>query len=95
LAEGAEEGIEAVMAEHYTTLGGQPRWDHGEEGVLIDALFSAYKHWCEATGSKAFKKENLGQHVRQAFSGVERHRITAEGGRRPWVYKGLPRKGRS
>jgi len=39
LAEVAEEGVEAVMAEHYSAFGGQPRSEYGQEDVLIDALF--------------------------------------------------------
>jgi len=94
LAEVAHEGIEAVMAEHCDALGASRRWDHGEDGVLVDAVFEAYRHWCDVSGSKAFKKEGLGQHIRLAFASADRHRITADGVR-SWAYRGLPRKGRS
>lgn len=94
LSEVAEEGVEAVMAEHLTALVSQPRWDFGEDGVLTDAFFTAYRLWCEATGAKPFKKENLGQHVRQVFPNAERRRITSDG-RRRWSYTGLPRKSRA
>jgi hypothetical protein len=96
LAEVTEWGLDTVMAEHHAQASGNwsgQRWDFGEDGVLIDALYTAYIRYCETSGAKPFKKEGLGQHVRQVFPSAERGRISLDG-KRPWVYRGLPRTGR-
>jgi hypothetical protein len=96
LAEVEERGVEAVVKAYYATsqLTPLPRWDFGADGFAVDAVYGAFRRYCEANGMSACKRERLGQEMRLFFPHVERTRASDEG-KRVKVYRGLPTQGRS
>lgn len=96
LAEVEERGVEAVVREFYdTTMMLSPdRWDFGDDGVAIAAVYGAYRRFCEGSGMTPCKRERLGQEMRLFFPTVARSKASSDG-KRVRVYKNLPRAGRS
>jgi len=77
-----ERGID-VFVEDDDTL------DVDGPAVKTDAVYKAYRYFCDRNGYKAANESNFGKELRQKLPGVERKRATT--GERPWCYKRLPR----
>ena len=54
----------------------------------VNALWSAWKTWCENEGRKPGTKACLGRDLRAAAPGMKKTR-PLEGGSRPYVYEGI------
>jgi len=95
LAEVEERGVLALMAEFWetSTVFSMDRWDFGDDGVTVKAVYGSYRRYCEACGMPASKKEKFGQEMRLMFPRVERTRAM-DGEKRVYVYRGLPRQAR-
>jgi putative DNA primase/helicase len=59
--------------------------------VLIEALYGAYKKWCEQMNSKPMNLANFGTKLRAAAPSVGRTRLR-EGGQRVYSYEGIDLK---
>jgi hypothetical protein len=96
LAEVAERGVEAVISDYYTSrhIEPVPKWDYGDEGVTVEAVYLAYRRFSEEAGMVPCKREKLGHDMRVAFPNVTKPRAS-DNGKRVKVYRGLPRSGRS
>lgn len=96
LAEVEERGVLAVMEEFWNTSTMIPidRWDFGDDGVAVKAVYGSYRRYCDASGMQASKKEKFGQEMRLMFPRVERPRVV-DGEKRVYVYRGLPRQPRA
>jgi hypothetical protein len=92
LAEVVQHGIAATVKEFQGTSSYTPalRWDFGDDGVAIDAVYGAYRKFCETSGMQASKRARFGQEMRLVFPKVERSRAS-DGAERVRVYRGLPR----
>jgi hypothetical protein len=95
LAEVEEHGVIAVVTEYYcSNNSGPPRWDFRDDGVAVDAVYAAYRKYCESCGMAACKRQKMGHDIKVAFSNAVRTRVSIDG-KRVRVYRGLPREGRS
>lgn len=96
LAEVEEQGAEVVVCEYRdsTEFTDQSRWNFGDEGLAVDAVYGAYRRFCEHCGMTPCRAARLGQEMRLVFPGVERTRVSVNG-KRVYVYRGLPKLGRS
>jgi hypothetical protein len=86
-----QNGIDEVLSEYAGEAYGvaPPAFAGGDPRV--DAVYAAYKHFCDGSGFKVpATKERLGQQMRFFFPNAQRRKVSQEG-TRVYVYSGLPR----
>ncbi len=66
------------------------RWDYQGDGVAVDAVYDAYRHFAEQNGFNAqVAKQTLGKDLRMRHPSWVKLRLPT--GDRAYVYQGLPR----
>jgi putative DNA primase/helicase len=62
-----------------------------DKGIAVDAIYSAYRQWCDENGHSKLSKQTFGRNLRAAFSQVRMKR-PREGESRVRTYEGIALK---